>query len=220
MVPTMDLVHLGARIHTEQAKVFLLEGKKKKSKSTVKKSWWAAQPAAVQGLMVSTVDVILQSQFPARPLQWLLLPFQKDIARRKHKEIKIPLQVWEELQWGTLDQNLARGTSFKQHKQVVPSGGGRSQGRVAQDKWGPERAKHSVSQLEPQAGQVAPQAFQPVLNHNHVLVQTSSVTMKAHIDHQGGTRSHSLFQEAILLIHWAERNLAGLKAQETRKQTA
>lgn len=48
------------------------------------------QLAAIQGLMISTVDMVPWARFHTRPLQWLLLPFQTDIARKKHKRVKLP----------------------------------------------------------------------------------------------------------------------------------
>lgn len=57
------------------------------------------------------------------------------------------------------------------------------------------------------------QAFQHTLHQRYALVQTDSMTARAHINRQGGTRSHSLLLEATPLMTLAEKTLASLKVE-------
>lgn len=86
LVPSIDLVHLRARINTVQVKVFLPEDKREKLGSLVRQlrttpSADLMKLVAIQGLMILTLDMVPWAQFHTRPLQWLLLPYQRDIAR-------------------------------------------------------------------------------------------------------------------------------------------
>ncbi|KAL0177231.1 hypothetical protein M9458_026125, partial [Cirrhinus mrigala] len=55
-------------------------------------------------------------------------------------------------------------------------------------------------------------AFLPALKGHHILVQSDNTTMVAHINHQGGLRSHSLYRMAQCLLFWTQNELLSIRA--------
>lgn len=72
-----------------------------------------------------------------------------------------------------------------------------------------------MSLLELRAIRLALLHFSHALSGRHVLVLTDNISAKAHVNREGGTRSHPLMLETEKLFRWAERHLLSIKADHT-----
>lgn len=85
--------------------------------------------------------------------------------------------------------------------------------QMAQGRWSATEASHSINWLELRAIFLALQAFRHLVARSHDLVLTDNISAKAHVNHQGGTRSRSLMLEAKRLCLWTEHHLISVKVE-------
>lgn len=112
-----NLVRLGAKIYMHLAKVFLPVEKHQKTVSRT--AVLLIHLVAVQGFLISTIDLVLWVQFHSRALQRSLLPFERDISRCRHEQIKVSENLQKELKLWTVHKSLTKRISFIQLHQVV-----------------------------------------------------------------------------------------------------
>ncbi|XP_060548605.1 uncharacterized protein LOC132712109 [Pantherophis guttatus] len=91
--------------------------------------------------------------------------------------------------------------------------GAHCRGHLAQGVWTSVESRRSINWLELRAIYLALRTFHHLVSNSHVLVLTDNITAKAHVNHQGGTRSLSLMSEVLRLGLWSEIHLASLRAE-------
>lgn len=69
--------------------------------------------------------------------------------------------------------------------------------QVAQGKWSSEEKFNNINWLKQRVIELAPLAFQNLIQHRYVLIKMDKITAKAHVNCQGGTRVASFLQEAV-----------------------
>lgn len=183
----------------------------------------------ILGLMASCQDIIAWSRFRLCPLQQFLLPFFSLIEQKTHRLLSLIPTLRSNLNWWLSRGRLSQGMTLDvPQRQVLTTDAslwvGGSPGRmVGAGKMVQGEMVHSINWLELQAIWLALHHFQSQLVGSHALVGTDNTTVKAHINHQGGTKSRSLMCEAPLLFLWAKHflsiraeHLAGVKKRGRR----
>ncbi|XP_070591368.1 CUE domain-containing protein 1 isoform X2 [Erythrolamprus reginae] len=225
MVPATKLQHLGAIIDTMSGTVSLSPERQENIRRLVTElSRRSRVPLAllskVLGTLVSAIGIVPWARHHIRSLQWFLLPAQRARISHSHRSIKLPRAVAKALQWWTTEA-IQGGSPFRTQDRLILTtdaslyGWGAHLGRhMAQGIWTVEDLSPvNINFLELRAVFLALLAFAPIVKNRHILILTDNVATRAHLNHQGGTRSHRLMEETSRLFNWAETHLASLTAE-------
>lgn len=227
--PTTKLCHLGTLIDTRNCQVFLSQDRVESIVTLVRQvlAQKRASPLLLSqlgGKMVSCIDVVPWARRHMRPLQWLLLPYQRAKKVTSKLPIQVPARVLMSLRWWA-SPALRKGCSFLEPDRLVLTTDASLQGwgahlldQVTQGRWSPQERKRPINWLELRAVHLALKHFEAALEQKHVLILTDNVATKAHVNREGGTRSRSLMAESEALLAWAERHVLSLRAEHISGQ--
>lgn len=84
---------------------------------------------------------------------------------------------------------------------------------MAQGCWSPSELQYDINWLELWAIHLALKHFHSHVKGQHVLILTDNITVKAHVNREGGTHSKPLLDEAMALTSWVEKHRVSLLAQ-------
>ncbi|XP_061480325.1 uncharacterized protein LOC133383498 isoform X1 [Rhineura floridana] len=226
--PTQRLLHLGAMLDTLQAMVFLSPDRIT-AITSIARSLMQQTSADVMllsrtlGMFISTIHIVPWARAHTRPLQWTLLPFQKDIASSNHRKVRLSPALRLSFRWWTKVQHLSKGTSFREPRRTVVTTdasligwGAHCNSQYVQGVWPNAERSRSINWLELKAVHLALCHFQSLFPLHHVLIRTDNTCVKSHLNRQGGTRSRPLQDLASLIFVWAEQHLQSLKAEHLR----
>ncbi|XP_061466244.1 pleckstrin homology domain-containing family A member 7 isoform X3 [Rhineura floridana] len=226
--PTQRLLHLGAMLDTLQAMVFLAPDRIT-AITSIARSLMQQTSADVMlltralGMFISTIHIVPWARAHTRPLQWILLPFQKDIASSNHRKVRLSPALRLSYRWWTKVQHLSKGTSFREPRRTVVTTdasligwGAHCNSQYVQGVWSNTEQSQSINWLELKAVHLALCHFQSLFPLHHVLIRTDNMCVKSHLNRQGGTRSRPLQDLASLIFVWAEQHLQSLKAEHLR----
>nr|XP_056702553.1 UPF0606 protein KIAA1549 homolog [Euleptes europaea] len=228
LIPSRSLVHLGVRIDSQTNSLSLPPERVYKivnlASSVIKsRSTRLMRLAKLLGLMMSCIAVVPWARFHSRPLQWLLRPFHKDIAKKRDRPIHITQKAKLGLRWWTHRPNLQKASQYIHDEPLqlftdasLEGWGATLSRHMTQGRWSPAEKKLHINLLEMRAVRLALLKFSSVLQGHHVLVRTDNTTTKAHINKQGGTRSSSLHLEAIAIFSWAQIHLKSIRAEQIK----
>ncbi|XP_070613470.1 uncharacterized protein [Erythrolamprus reginae] len=171
-------------------------------------------------MFISCINIVPWARLHARPLQWFLLPFQRARLSNSKRQVHLTTTVRLSLM-GWTSPALTKGSPFLAHQELtittdtsLSGWEAHSRGQVAQGRWSPADLEDpNINRLELRAVFKALQSFSDMVEGQHVLILTDNVATRAHVNHQGGTRSDRLMQEAHKLMSWAERHLASIRAE-------
>ncbi|XP_068102805.1 uncharacterized protein [Hyperolius riggenbachi] len=174
---------------------------------------------ALLGTITSSFPAIQWGQLHSRSLQsWILSKWDKHLSSLD-KRVMIPWSVKQSLLWWTEPQHLSTGNLWEFPTQYIITTDASSWGwgahldsLTAQGQWSSRISNRSSNSRELQAVWEAILAFKIQIWKTHVTIRTDNSTVVAYINHQGGTRSKSLQQQASRILHWAERSLKSIKA--------
>ncbi|XP_058020134.1 uncharacterized protein LOC131188700 isoform X1 [Ahaetulla prasina] len=224
VIPTNRLLHLGAVIDTLKGQVFLSPDRLQSIKDLVvqirsQRRVPLALLSSLLGKMISCIEVVPWARFHARPLQWFMLPFQRSGRDTSQFKVRVPGDVLMSLRWWK-SRNMERGCHFLEQDRITVTTdasligwGAHCQDQVIQGSWSRGETKKSINWLELRAARLVLRHFRHCLRDRHVLLLTDNITVKAHINRQGGTRSRGLMAEADRLCRWAERNVISIRAE-------
>ncbi|XP_053114316.1 uncharacterized protein LOC128328210 [Hemicordylus capensis] len=215
LCPTQILQHLGVVFNTVVASVSLPLDRQHKIRSAIspwmrKKRGELMSLAQILGQMIACLDCTPWARWHARPIQWFLLPYQSSIVEKDRILLVLPAKVRASFLWW-LSPALQQGLPLEVPQKVIVTTdasltgwGAHCLGRHAQGVWEPRDLRFNINWLELKAIRLALTEFHELVLGRHVLIRTDNVTAKAHVNHQGGTRSRALMKEADLLLAWAE----------------
>ncbi|XP_068121256.1 uncharacterized protein [Hyperolius riggenbachi] len=181
---------------------------------------------ALLGTITSSFPAIQWGQLHSRSLQsWILSKWDKHLSSLD-KRVMIPWSVKQSLLWWTEPQHLSTGNLWEFPTQYIITTDASSWGwgahldsLTAQGQWSSRISNRSSNSRELQAVWEAILAFKIQIWKTHVTIRTDNSTVVAYINHQGGTRSKSLQQQASRILHWAERSLKSIKAVHLKGDT-
>ncbi|XP_070591658.1 uncharacterized protein [Erythrolamprus reginae] len=189
LFPATRLQHLGSIIDTISGKVTLSPERQENIHRLVSdlirlRRAPLALLSKVLGTLVSAIGIVPWARYHIRGLQWFLLPAQRARVSHSQRIIILPKRVRESLKWWLTGQWTME-----------------------------ELASVNINFLELRAVFLALLAFAPIVEGKHILILTDNVATRAHLNHQGGTRSQRLMEETMRLFNWAETHLASLTAE-------
>ncbi|XP_061479227.1 uncharacterized protein LOC133383133 [Rhineura floridana] len=201
--PTQRLLHLGAMLDTLQAMVFLAPDRIT-AITSIARSLMQQTSADVMllaralGMFISTIHIVPWARAHTRPLQWTLLPFQKDIASSKHRKVRLSPALRLSFRWWTKVQHLSKGTSFREPRRTVVTTdasligwGAHCNSQYVQGLWSNAEQSQSINWLELKAVQLALCHFQSLSPLHHVLIRTDNTCVKSHLNRRGHQVSSS-----------------------------
>ncbi|XP_041419427.1 uncharacterized protein LOC121393829 isoform X1 [Xenopus laevis] len=224
LVPSQDLIYLGARFLTVQGLVTLPDKKKEKIKAAVRdlmqRPWSSAREvSSVLGLQTSTFPMLKWARWQIRPLQSMFLNQWNSIAQDWNQRIVMQVETKDKLRWWMLESNLSKGLSLEAIKWKVittdssPYGwGAHVEGYCLQGLWKTEEQLLPANVLELRAVWKAIQQCGRKLKGAALLVKTDNMAAVSYIRKQGGTHSQSLIRELYPIMTWAESNLQDISA--------
>ena len=226
LVPTQDLVFLGARIRTDLGSVHLPVEKAQRvsrfAKTFLPLSVHPAQECLrLLGLMASCLLVVPLARLRMRPFQLFFLAQWNSTRFRLDHPITIPqsvvpfLQIWSDIDW------LTRGVPFQDPTpslQITTDAsnagwGGHFEAYQTQGKWKENQLSLHINCQEMLAVLYTLRKFVSFLKGHRVLVLTDSMAVKQYINKLGGTKSASLCALTLRLIQWCAENNISLMAQ-------
>lgn len=168
--------------------------------------------------MVSYFSIVPWARRHSYPLQWFLLPYQRQHWSNMTNKVYLPPQVHLSLRWWQ-SPAILRGCHFLDLDQTVLTTdaslhgrGGHLLNQVAQGQWSSAEKLNSINFLELQVIRLALYHFRPTLEGCHILVLMDNTLAKAHINREGGTRSQTLMVKLARLFSWAEQYLLLIRA--------
>ena len=220
LVPTQGLTYIGGHFDTRLGRVFLPVDRKHALVAAFRSfaRVGAYHPARlwlqVLGLMAATISSVALARLRMRPIQWYLKSQWQD--RVMTQQILVTRQVFMCLQWWMVLDNLSQGRPFQEPPHTVTvttdssmlgwGGHAKLQGetRLVADNWSSEetRTQH-INVLELRAVRLTLCRLQQWLQDRVVLVECDNTTAVSYLNKMGGTKSHMLCQEAMLLHEWA-----------------
>ncbi|XP_013930876.1 PREDICTED: uncharacterized protein LOC106556402 [Thamnophis sirtalis] len=177
--PTTRLQHLGAVIDTVTCQVFLSPERMESLREMamqVRRSPRAKVVLLSQLLdkMISCLSIIPWSRIHSRPLQWLLLPYQRANESSSSRLIPVSAKMCRSLSWW-LSPALKKGSPFKELTRLTVttdaslySWGAHFRNQIAQGRWSSAEAGHSINWLELRAVWLALLRFQMGIRGHHV----------------------------------------------------
>ena len=221
LVPTQDLVYIGGRFRTDLGLVFLPEDRKVamirviKSFARVGSMHPARAWLQILGLMAATLSVVKLARLHMRPIQWHV----KDHWSSKEfsQPILVTNQVYQDLLWWTVYDNLSQGMPFQDPVPTVTvttdasmlGWGGHScingQSHLFSDVWSRQEASSQhINLLELRAVRLTLQLLQEPLRGQVVKVECDNTTAVSYLNKQGGTHSRTLYLETAQLFGWMQ----------------
>ena len=226
LIPTQDMVHLGARLLTEkgivlppQDKVDVIVTKASTLRETSQTS--ARDVLHVTGLMTACIQMVPHCMLYVRPLTMHLLRHYTPGRDSIQKLISVDDRTFRRaLSYWTEETNLLRG---------VPLGSGTPKVVISTDAslqgwgaaWGCQTVKGiwdyldrnlHINLLEMKAVLLALSHFQEQIRGSSVLIQSDNTTVVAYINRDGGMRSPSLNAMVRNLVDWSTCYLVTVRA--------
>ena len=231
LTPTQDLVYVGGRFRTRVGRVFLPEDRKLALIKFVQVMMRVGMyfPALgwlrLLGLMASTITTVDMARLRMRPIQWFVkaawLPDQGFSFPIMMKGTLLP-----SLRWWTESENLSQGMPFvpAPHTLTLTTDssmegwGGHMLTRESKQEalfsgiWSTYDRRCHINYLELKAIRLTLEQLTRQVTDNLVLCECDNTTAVAYINRQGGTRSSTLYKEALRLFNWAALNRVVLRA--------
>jgi hypothetical protein len=223
LIPSQDLVHLGARLQTVLGTVSVPEDKAlvitAMARSLQRRSSVPARELMqFIGRLTACQEMVPFCMYRVRPLvQHLMACFS---PRRDPLSMAVSLQdvtFQEALTFWTVPSAMMHGRSFRHpcttHLVTTDASnygyGAWFQNLTLSGLWDPHWAKAHINLKEMATVLLALHSFQASLSPGHVLIQSDNSTVVAYILHQGGMRSPPLNAMARELVEWCmSRNLS------------
>ena len=230
LTPVQDLVYIGGRFCTNVSRVFLPENRRSalcravqvfmKVGTYLQARLWLQ----LLGLMAATIPSVAQAHLRMRPFQWYLKSKWRASIHSLNHLVMVPASLLPCCQWWLVEENLSQGRPFQEPTPTVTVttdasqegwGGHSSLGgsdMLFSGLWN-RRQKHlHINVLELRAVFLTVLNLQSRLKGQVVQIECDNSTAVAYINHQGGTRSWSLNQQACQLHEWALANQIQLQA--------
>ncbi|XP_061474004.1 store-operated calcium entry regulator STIMATE isoform X1 [Rhineura floridana] len=169
--PTQRLLHLGAMLDTLQAMVFLAPDRITAITSIARFLMQQTSAdvmllARALGMFISTIHIVPWARAHTRPLQWILLPFQKDIASSNHRKVRLSPALRLSFRWWTKVQHLSKGTSFREPRRTVVTTdasligwGAHCNSQYVQGVWSNTEQSQSINWLGTKGCPLSPMSF-------------------------------------------------------------
>ena len=229
LVPSQELVYIGALLSPKQGKVLLPVDRRDALKKVLLsfsrvgvlhpvRLWMQ-----VMGLMAATIQCIPDARLRMRPIQWHVK--SRWTSGSFDQPIMVTREVREALLWWTSPLNLSQGLPLDP---PVPSvtvttdasiegWGGHSQigdtNLLFSGIWSPqERSTCHINLLELRAVKLTLMKLRNSIQSKSVKVECDNTTAVSYINRQGGTVSRALCQEAVIVHEWARANQVRLFA--------
>ena len=228
--PVQDLVYIGGRFCTAISRVFLPEDRRVALQCVVRSFMRVGQyfPARrwlqLLGFMAATLSTVASAHLRMRPIQWYLKQQWRAVLQGLNHPVMVPASLLPCFRWWLDPENLSQGRPFREPAPTVTVttdaslegwGGHSSLGGsdiLFSGLWsGPSRHLH-INVLELRAVHLTLQKLVSKLTGHVVKLECDNSTAVAYINHQGGTRSWSLNQEACQLHEWALSHQIQLQA--------
>jgi len=186
---------------------------------TQNKSLSARTWQIILGTLSSQEKLIPYGRFHVRPIQLQLLKNWNPFTGDPREQIPVTANVLQVANWWLNQDNLTIGVpviplapTLRLYTDACVDGWGAHSGNLSfQGLWSPlERTLHS-NVLEMRAVLLALQAVQ-TSPKDRVLISSDNTTVVAYINHQGGTKSKSLWEETLLLFNLAIQRKIFLRA--------
>ena len=172
------------------------------------------------GIMGAQAIVLPFGRLRVRPFQFYLKDRWNQGKDSPLLPIQIPSRLKDQLSWWLDPNNLTQGVPLKDpevtHKiftdASIKGWGAHWSDHLAQGVWSQAESALHINVLEMRAVRRALQTFSfPV--GSSVLIASDNTTVVAYINHQGGTRSKSLWLECQLLFNLVEDSQIFIKAR-------
>ena len=180
----------------------------------------AQQWQSLIGVVGSQAIVLPFGRLRVRPLQFYLKDRWSQGKDSQTQSIVIPKHIKDQLRWWLDPQNLSQGVPLREppftHRIFTDAStkgwGAHWASRQTQGVWSQVESSLHINILEMRAVRLALQNFLfPV--GSSILVASDNTTVVAYINHQGGTKSKSLWLECQLLFRFIEAHRLFVKAR-------
>ena len=155
-------------------------------------------------------QLIKWGRFHLRPIQLFFLDMWRPSTGSPQDLILIPQSLRPKIAWWSVEMNLMKGVPLESPPVEIrlftdastKGWGAHLDGQNVQGSWTVQESALHINLLEMRAVKQALVAFQIPVNSS-ILISTDNSTVVSYINHQGGTRSKSLWIETIPLFHLA-----------------
>ena len=170
------------------------------------------------GVLASQERLVMHGQFHVKPFHHHLARYWSCRSDPPQTLVPVTPEIHRLLQWWSrvhVGMSLPVNPpepDIRLFTDACTTGWGAHVGdQVMQGTWSPEERRLHINVLELRAVRMALQgiSLHPQL---HVLVSTDNSSVVAYINRQGGTRSHSLWEEARTLFTWLHREQVHIRA--------
>ena len=180
----------------------------------------AQQWQSLIGVVGAQATVLPFGRLRVRPLQFFLKDRWSQKKDSQSLPIQIPKHIKDQLQWWLDPQNLTKGVPLKDpeftHRVFTDAStkgwGAHWENHQVQGVWTQVESNLHINILEMRAVRLALQNFSFPAGSS-VLVASDNTTVVAYINHQGGTRSKSLWLECQSLFQLIEEKHMFFKAR-------
>ena len=218
LVPSQDLVFLGARFDTRAGLVSLSPDRITKVRETTLgflscRHVTARSFLRLLGHMASTVDVVWRARLRMRPIQQALSQVWTH-SQSLEALLEVPEWLFPHLQWWTSTGHLSRGLPLEapvptltvQTDASLTGWGGVLGSLSVSGLWTQAEAHLHINVLELRAVRLVFERFVDHLRARTVRLQLDNQTAMSYILKQGGTVSPTLLLEAWQFLLWCDQN--------------
>lgn len=223
--PAQELVHLGAKICTQDGTVTVPRDKAVAISQKARHLMSSTEVPAREilsfiGKLTACLEMIQWCMFHVRPLS-RLMNLQYTNLRDPLDKIIVLDEAWHpHLRFWSHVENLMKGKSFlpSKVKHVTTTDastthfGAHYQQRTISGAWSQTEQALHINVLETKTVLKALQAFQDEIRQGDLLVQSDNATVVAYLKHQGGMRSPDLDAAAREIVTWCVQRDINLDA--------
>jgi len=216
LIPTQDLMHLGARVQTQLGVVSVPWDKAtaiaKQARALLKqRRIMVRQLSSFIGKLTACKVMLQWCMYHTRPLTRYQLTQYRPIRDKITKVIPLDQKaVGESLRFWSKENNILRGRCFLEpsttHLVTTDASqfayGGWFKHLTFTGNWDTKWYPLHINLKEMQTVYLALQNFQNFLTSGHVLIQSDNATVVAYLCRQGGMKSHSLDILARKVVRW------------------
>ena len=211
--PCQDLVYIGGRFRTDLGLVVPPQDRIDKLHELLRQIRQGAKLQAVfflrcLGLMSSMTAVVPFARMHMRYMQLFLLHYWRPHRDPMSMLLTVPESLLPDVRWWRNTANLLVGVSLahrpSQYTMTTDAslygwGGHLDSHEGVQGLWTPQEKEMHINVLELLSVRKCMAQYLPILAGKVVLIRSDNTTTVAYINKQGGTRSHPMCAQALLL---------------------